>query len=190
MLLGVKDTINTRFVTDSPSVPAIKEQMEDLDMNHPTCLYNPFLRLEGMIDCVGGFIYLWNHLFIWVFHSAGFDGAHDSPAKILHVVLLGVVKYLAWDNIGKLKLKQQKTLVGRLHLLNTLLMNIDSLKADYLVKHIKSLVGRHFKIILQAAPFVLLDFLTLDRKVIWLSLFKLCAFIFQTRISDMDVYLE
>jgi hypothetical protein len=106
------------------------------------------------------------------------------------VVLLGVVKYLARDDIGKLKLKQKTTLVGRLHSLNTLSMNIDSLKPDYLVKHIKSLVGRHFKIILQAAPFVLLEFLTPERKVIWLSLCKLCAFIFQTRISDMDVYLE
>jgi hypothetical protein len=83
-----------------------------------------------MIHCVGGFISSWYLLFIPVFQCAGFDGARDAPVESLHVVLLGVVKYLAQDDFGKLKEKQKKILVGRLHLLNTLSMNIDSLKAD------------------------------------------------------------
>jgi hypothetical protein len=72
----------------------------------------------------------------------------DTPVEILHVVLLGVVKYLARENIGKLKEKQKSLLIGQLNSLNCLSMNIDGIKPDHLIKHIKSLVGRHFKVIL------------------------------------------
>jgi hypothetical protein len=120
----------------------------------------------------------------------GFDGVLDTPVEILHVVLLGVVKYLARDDIAKLKEKDKAILIGRLNSLNRSSLNIDSIKADYLIKHIKSLVGRHFKIIIQSAPFVLLDLLSPERREIWIALCKMCALIFQTRISNMDTYLE
>ncbi|PLW21644.1 hypothetical protein PCANC_03188 [Puccinia coronata f. sp. avenae] len=142
-LLGVKDTINTRFVTESRSNPALKLKMEGFDLNCPGRLYDPFLRLEG------------------------FDGVLDTPVEVLHVVLLGIVKYLACDDIGKLKDKEKAILISRLDSLNTLSLNIESLKGDYLIKHIKSLVGRHFKIILQAAPFVLFDLLSPTRQ--WIN---------------------
>jgi hypothetical protein len=71
---------------------------------------------------------------------------------------LGAVKYLSCNKIGKLKEKQKSILIGRLDSLTRTSLNIDSVKAAYLIKHIKSLVGRHFKIILQAVPFVLFEF--------------------------------
>jgi hypothetical protein len=120
----------------------------------------------------------------------GFDGVLDTPVEVLHVVLLGIVKYLARDDIGKLKDKEKAILIGRLDSLNTLSLNIESLKGDYLIKHIKSLVGRHFKIILQAAPFVLFDLLSPTRQVIWRALCSLCSFVFQTRITDMPSYIK
>ncbi|PLW49893.1 hypothetical protein PCANC_07137 [Puccinia coronata f. sp. avenae] len=163
---GVRDAINTRFVIESRSNTALKDMMEALDLNYPNCLYNPFLTLEG------------------------FDGVLDTPVEILHVVLLGVVKYLARDNISKLKEKEKSILIGRLDSLNCLSMNFDWIKGNYLIKHIKSLVGRLFKVILQSAPFVLLDLLSPKRQEIWLALCKMCAFIFQTRIANMDIYLD
>ncbi|PLW23303.1 hypothetical protein PCASD_10954 [Puccinia coronata f. sp. avenae] len=165
-LWGVKDAINTKFVIESRTNPALKTKMEVLDLNYPNRLYNPFLLLEG------------------------FDGVLDTPVEILHVVLLGVVKYLARDDIAKLKEKEKSILIGRLNSLDRLSLNIDSIKADYLIKHIKSLVGRHFKIIIQSAPFVLLDLLSPERQEIWIALCKMCALIFQTRISNMDSYLD
>ncbi|PLW52727.1 hypothetical protein PCANC_16005 [Puccinia coronata f. sp. avenae] len=163
---GVKDAINTRFIIESRTNPALEEMMGVLDLNYPNRLYNPFLTLEG------------------------FDGVLDTPVEILHVVLLGVVKYLARDDIGKLKEKEKAILIGRLDSLNCLSMNIDSITANYLIKHIKSLVGHHFKVILQSAPFVLLDLLSPERREIWLALCKMCALIFQTRISNMDSYIN
>jgi hypothetical protein len=82
------------------------------------------------------------HLFI------GFDGVKDIPVEILHVVLLGVVKHLARDLVAGVPQTPQYKIIRQLESLN-----IDSLKPDYLVQHIKSLVGTNFKIIIQAAPF-------------------------------------
>ncbi|PLW06567.1 hypothetical protein PCANC_26024 [Puccinia coronata f. sp. avenae] len=164
--LGVADAINTRFITESRSDGSLKEKMESLDLNSPASLFNPFLNLEG------------------------FDGAQDCPVEILHAVLLGIVKYLARDDISKLKADQKLTLIGRLQSFSSVSLNIDSIKPQYLIQHIKSLVGRHFKIILQAAPFILLEFLTPERKDVWLALCNLCAFIFQTNIANMETYLE
>ncbi|PLW54792.1 hypothetical protein PCANC_03704 [Puccinia coronata f. sp. avenae] len=139
--LGVTDAINTRFITESSSDGSLKEKMESLDLNSPASLFNPFLNLEG------------------------FDGAQDCPVEILHAVLLGIVKYLAQDDISKLKADEKLTLIGRLQSFSSVSLNIDSIKPQYLIQHIKSLVGRHFKIILQAAPLIiLLEFLTPERK--------------------------
>jgi hypothetical protein len=46
-LWGVKDAINTKFVIESRTNPALKTKMEVLDLNYPNRLYNPFLLLEG-----------------------------------------------------------------------------------------------------------------------------------------------
>jgi hypothetical protein len=100
------------------------------------------------------------------------------------------VKYLARDDISSLKAKDKITLAARLDSFNSTSLNLCSFRGEYLVKHIKSIVGRHFKILLQAAPFVLLDFLTPEKQEIWLALCKLTPFIFQTKILAMDVYLE
>ncbi|PLW12080.1 hypothetical protein PCANC_21933, partial [Puccinia coronata f. sp. avenae] len=129
-LLGVKDAINTRFVNDSQTNPAVKAQMAELDLNSPSRLYNPFLKLLG------------------------FDGVNDTPVEVLHVVLLGIVKYLARDDIGKLKDKQKSIVAARLNSLDLFGLNWDSVNGAYLIKHIKSIFGRHFKLFLQAAPFI------------------------------------
>jgi hypothetical protein len=51
-ILGVKDSINTRFVEESRGDNAVKAKMAALDLNYPTRLYNPFLRLEGLADWI------------------------------------------------------------------------------------------------------------------------------------------
>jgi hypothetical protein len=100
------------------------------------------------------------------------------------------VKYLARDDIASLKAKDKISLAARLDSFNSTSLNCCSFRGEYLVKHVKSIVGRHFKVLLQAAPFVLMDYLTPERQEIWLALCKLTPFIFQTKISAMDVYLE
>ncbi|KNZ48692.1 hypothetical protein VP01_547g1, partial [Puccinia sorghi] len=165
-VFGVIDSINTKFKTEDRTNPAMKTKMELLDRNSPASLYNPFLNLEG------------------------FDGVQDTRVEVLHVVLLGIVKYLARDGISKLKAPENLTLIGRLQSFNSTSLNIASMMPQYLIQHIKSLVGRHFNIILQAAPFILLEFLSPKRKQIWLALCNLAPLIFQAKIENMDAHLK
>jgi hypothetical protein len=120
---------------------------------------------------------------------SGFDGVLDTPVEVLHVVLLGVVKYLARDLVAGISGSDQDLLVGRLESFDRTGLNINSFKPKYLINHIKSLVGRDFKILLQAAPFVFGEWMSEEQKPIWIALCKLAPLIFQTCIDDMKSYL-
>ncbi|KAI7947941.1 hypothetical protein MJO28_009849 [Puccinia striiformis f. sp. tritici] len=50
LVYGVKDTINTRFITESWTNPLLKEKMEALDEHYPVWLYNPIMKLEDVIN--------------------------------------------------------------------------------------------------------------------------------------------
>jgi hypothetical protein len=110
----------------------------------------------------------------------------DTPVEILHVFLLGVVKYLVHDLVGKLNEKQKKELEGRIESFNTSSLNMPTLQPKYLVTHVKSLIGKEFKIFLQAAPFILFPFMDDFEREIWLSLSSLSSYAFQTHIDDME----
>jgi hypothetical protein len=121
----------------------------------------------------------------------GFDGVKDTPVEILHVALLGFVKYLARDILGgkKLNPNQKKELAARLESFNTQGLNIPPINGKSFVNHIKSLVGKEFKILVQAAPFIFFQFLEPERKAIWTALCQLVPFIFITKIDNMEEYL-
>ncbi|KAI8449885.1 hypothetical protein BY996DRAFT_8556781 [Phakopsora pachyrhizi] len=53
--------------------------------------------------------------------------------------------------------------------------------AKYLIQHYSSLVGKDFKVLIQAEPFE-------SERKIWTSLCHLCSFIFQTHIRDLKKY--
>ncbi|KAI7939992.1 hypothetical protein MJO28_013644 [Puccinia striiformis f. sp. tritici] len=163
---GLKDSINTEFLNQAKTNRAIRLIIKDLADFSPNRLFNPFLQLKG------------------------FDGVLDTPVEILHVVLLGVVKYLARDLINGIHEKEKWKAIGRLESFSCTSLNIDSLKPKYLVQHVKSLIGRDFKILLQAAPFALIEFMDPEQKKVWLSLCRLTPLIFQTKIKDMEECLS
>ncbi|KAA1076265.1 hypothetical protein PGTUg99_037590 [Puccinia graminis f. sp. tritici] len=167
MEFGIKDTVNLKLLTLARSHPDGQAKLDDLSAGSDTNwrMYNPFLELLG------------------------FDGVHDTPVEILHVMLLGIVKYLARDLVGSVPAANRDELEGRLRSFSISSLNIDSVKPEYLIKHIKSLVGRDFKILLQAGPFFLMGFLSPEKQAIWLALCKLAPLIFQSRIGDMTQYL-
>ncbi|KAA1123802.1 hypothetical protein PGTUg99_020863 [Puccinia graminis f. sp. tritici] len=135
LALGVKDTLNTRILLDSKANADFKDRIRQMELSSPDRLYNSFLRLEG------------------------FDGVKDTPVEVLHVVLLGVVKYLARDFVSDLSEAQKDELIAQLHGFDTTSLNIDSLKPKYLIRHILSLVGKDFKIILQELKLRVNEFL-------------------------------
>ncbi|KNF00664.1 hypothetical protein PSTG_06077 [Puccinia striiformis f. sp. tritici PST-78] len=104
LVYGVKDTINTRFITESWTNPLLKEKMEALDEHYPVWLYNPIMKLEG------------------------FNGVLDTPVELLHVVLLGFVKYLARGDISKLSDTNKSILIARLEAFDSSNLNVGSMK--------------------------------------------------------------
>ncbi|CAH7689411.1 hypothetical protein PPACK8108_LOCUS24484, partial [Phakopsora pachyrhizi] len=119
----------------------------------------------------------------------GFDGHNDTPVEVLHVVLLGIIKYLYCDLIAGLSVDKKEELIARLQSFDTSNLNIPPIKAKYLVQHFSSLVGKDFKIIIQAAPFVFFPIIEGSKHKIWISLCHLCSTIFQTHISNCKKYL-
>ncbi|POW19850.1 hypothetical protein PSHT_04232 [Puccinia striiformis] len=161
---GLTDAINNRFLLESKKNLRIRKIMEKLEAEEPDKLFNTFLELEG------------------------FDGVQDTPVEVLHVALLGFVKYLARDVGKSLTEKQKAELVGRLQSFNTQGLNIPPIHASGMIKHIKSLVGKDFKVLIQAAPFIFFKYLTPERRAIWTALCELVPFIFVTKIDNMEEY--
>ncbi|KAI8460242.1 hypothetical protein BY996DRAFT_8498525 [Phakopsora pachyrhizi] len=127
-------------------------------------------------------------LFNPLFEIKGFDGHKDTPVEVLHVVLLGILKYLYRDLIGGLSASKKEELIARLQSFDTCNLNIQPIKAKYLVQHYSSLVGKDFKVLIQAAPFVFFPLIEDSKRKIWNSLCHLCSFIFQTHIRDLKKY--
>ncbi|KAJ3887185.1 hypothetical protein GG344DRAFT_69038 [Lentinula edodes] len=97
-----------------------------------------------------------------VWRIRGLDPHSDTPVEILHVVLLGFVKYL-WrdviDNQLKKNVEKKKELATRLSSVDVTGLGLDSrLTGDVLVNNYGSLTGSDFHKISQVAPFVLKDF--------------------------------
>ncbi|KAI8457263.1 hypothetical protein BY996DRAFT_8685400 [Phakopsora pachyrhizi] len=61
-----------------------------------------------------------------------FDGHKDTPVEVLHVVLLGILKYLYRDLIGGLSASKKDELIARLQSFDTSNLNIQPIKAKYL----------------------------------------------------------
>lgn len=119
----------------------------------------------------------------------GLDPHQDTPVEILHVVLLGFVKYLWRDlvqnQIGKNDVKKE-LLAMRLSSFDVSGLGISPLAGHTLVQYSGSLTGRDFRAIAQAAPFVAYDLVSKECMETWVALSKLIPIIWQPEIKDID----
>lgn len=104
--------------------------------------------------------------------------------------LLGVVKYLVQDLMGRMKPTQLRLIEGRYRAFNTTGLNIPSLSPYYMSKHLANFVGKEFKMVLQSAPFVLFGFMGVADRLAWVALCQLAPLVFQSHIEDMANYLK
>ncbi|OAV89021.1 hypothetical protein PTTG_28844 [Puccinia triticina 1-1 BBBD Race 1] len=115
---------------------------------------------------------------------------NDTPVEALHVIFLGAVKYLFRDFMKTLDEDQKTELLALWYSFNTNSLNIPSIRPTSMVQYSKSLIGKDFRIVLQAAPFLFFRFMTPSRVKIWSALCHMSALIFQTLIEDMDSYIS
>ncbi|EFP84909.2 uncharacterized protein PGTG_10380 [Puccinia graminis f. sp. tritici CRL 75-36-700-3] len=152
---GVKDMIN-RAVID--------QRYEVLESGHdPTDSERQFLEKINQIDRFDP-----GELFNPYFEAPGFDGCRDTPVEILHVFLLGVVKYMVRDFMRHLSAEEKLQVKARYQTFNIDGLNIPSIQASYLTNHFANFIGKDFRIVLQAAPFVLFEYMD-DRERTLLS---------------------
>ncbi|KAA1125883.1 hypothetical protein PGTUg99_014867 [Puccinia graminis f. sp. tritici] len=165
--IGIRDSINRRFVEvmQRKDDVAAHDEVNELAQKDGDRLFNSFLKLKG------------------------FDGCQDTPVEILHVFLLGIVKYMTRDFMKSLKVKELEQVLASWQSFNIDSLNISSIQSKYLVEHFSSLVGKDFKIIIQTAPFVMYPFMSEPQRQHWISLGQLATYIFETRITNMKRYL-
>ncbi|KNZ48326.1 hypothetical protein VP01_574g6 [Puccinia sorghi] len=99
-----------------------------------------------------------------------FDGCKDTPVEILHVILLA----------------QLIQLQARWRAFNTDGLKILPIQPKYMVAHYNSFVGKEFRIVFQAAPFVYFPFMNNEQKDIWKSMCHLSRLALLTHIYDME----
>ncbi|GJJ06810.1 hypothetical protein Clacol_001006 [Clathrus columnatus] len=115
----------------------------------------------------------------------------DCPTEILHTVLLGVVKYFwgqtVWlvSNTKKFNIFQM-----RLESLSGDGLNIPRIMAAYMCQYRGSLIGKHFKTIVQILPLVIYDLIHADLLDAWLLLGRLAVLCWHMEIEDIDMYIE
>ncbi|KAG0151607.1 hypothetical protein CROQUDRAFT_36589 [Cronartium quercuum f. sp. fusiforme G11] len=59
-----------------------------------------------------------------------------------------------------------------------------------MVKYANSLIGKEFRIVLQAAAFVLFEHIEDKERLVWAILGHLSSYIFQTHIFDKNTYIS
>ncbi|KAJ7195401.1 hypothetical protein B0H12DRAFT_1299784, partial [Mycena haematopus] len=127
-----------------------------------------------------------------VWRIKGLDPHQDTPVEILHVVLLGFVKYF-WRDLIQLQLKnkddKKELLITRLNSLDVSGLGISPLPGRTLVKYSGSLTGRDFRAIAQVAPFVIYDLVSRECFETWQALSKLIPLIWQPEIADIDPHI-
>ena len=145
-------------------------------------LINPILSMKGDL-------FLKMILLQYLIIVIELDPHADTPVEILHVVLLGFVKYFWRDAVSRQGSEGRRILKARLSSLPVDDLNLSPIDGHTLVQYAKSLTGRDFRVIVQVAPAVLYDLVPPQAYEAWLALCRLCPLIFQPEINDRDAYM-
>ncbi|KAJ3739985.1 hypothetical protein DFH05DRAFT_1406273 [Lentinula detonsa] len=170
---GIKDNYQAVFIERLQSIATKKGipktqkewEMTELQKSFPQHTTSPVLRIKGL------------------------DPHQDTPVEVLHVVLLGMVKYLWRDSVARTK-KDHNVLIARLSSFNTWGLGLSPLSGKTLVTYAGSLTGRDFRVVAQAAPFVLQGLINVEQMKVWKALSTLVTLIWQPQIQDIDEYLN
>ena len=91
----------------------------------------------------------------------------------------------------RLKDPEKTTLIARVSSFDVSGLGIPPLSGKTLVTYARSLVGRDFRVIAQAAPFILHDLDGLPDELIkvWVALSRLVPLVWQPEITDITMHL-
>ncbi|KAH9807795.1 hypothetical protein DFH28DRAFT_1001874 [Melampsora americana] len=162
---GIRDSLNLQFAkqvqekyrtnksktkelqTTQQEIVSFCESLEEQFADH---MFNPFLRLEA------------------------FDGHLDTPVESLHVVLLGVTKYLYREMISNLSPAELMTVQGRWQAFQIDGLNVPPIQPRNMVH----------------GPVCFFEFIPDNYRHCWIALVHLASLILQTRIFCKVSYLQ
>ena len=122
-------------------------------------------------------------------YAVDLDAHRDTPVEILHVVLLGFVKYFWRDVMTRLSDDQKTLLATRLYSIDIAGLFDSPLAGKTLVQYAGSLTGRDFRAIVQVAPFVLYDLVPPECYEAWLALSLMVPLVWQPKIQNIDTHI-
>ncbi|KAL1674251.1 hypothetical protein EV122DRAFT_282209 [Schizophyllum commune] len=119
------------------------------------------------------------------------DPHAHTPIEILHVVMLGFLKYFWRDAVARMSDDQKDTVKHRLSSLNVrgLDPKITALRGNTLVQYCGSLVGRDFRIVSQTVIFAIYDVLPAEILDAWAALCAIAPLLCQPGTDDKEVYM-
>lgn len=120
---------------------------------------------------------------------ADFDPNAHTPVEILHVVLLGFVKYFWRDAVSRQKAQGKEILKARLCSFDMTGLGLSRARGHTLVQYAGSLNGSDFRLILQVAPSVLHGLIPDNAYQAWLALCRLAPLLFQPEIDNLEPYI-
>ncbi|KAI6104848.1 hypothetical protein EDD16DRAFT_1694562 [Pisolithus croceorrhizus] len=124
-----------------------------------------------------------------VWRIKGLDPHQDTLVEVLHVILLGFVKYFWHDAISRLTDAQKAELQVQLASFNISGLGIPPLAGQTLVQYAGSLTGHDFHAISQVAPFVLYDLVPHECFEAFLALSSLVPLVWQPSIVNIEEHL-
>lgn len=117
------------------------------------------------------------------------DIHRDTPTEILHTLLLGVVKYYWGQSVFVLgKAKKLTVFECRLASANLMGLDLPKISASYLCQYRGSLIGKHFKAIVQLMSFLCYDLLPAPLLNAWSLLGRLTSLLWYTEIVHIRTY--
>ena len=119
----------------------------------------------------------------------GLDPSQDTPVKILHTILLGIVKYVwhglhtSWDEA------QQNLFV--IHLQSTDIdgLSVPPICAPYMMQYHNGLIGKHFKTLMQTMVFHVHEIVSADQFTLIKAIGSLGALLWVHEIGNMNRYM-
>ncbi|RDB19146.1 hypothetical protein Hypma_014226 [Hypsizygus marmoreus] len=182
---GVKDRFFQHFADQLATACAnVKERQKEDPSIQGTEYIVSFLRnlRESMPEDL--------KLFSLALQLEDFDPNRDSPVEILHVVLLGFVKYFWRDAVSCQNREGKETLKARINSFEPTELGTPKPRGVTLVQYAGSLTGRDFRLVLQLAPAVLYGLILSEAYEAWLALCRLAPLVFQPEIVDCTAYLK
>ena len=114
----------------------------------------------------------------------------NTLVKVLHIILLGFVKYFWHNTVACIGTNQKNILITCLSSFNTSGLNLPPLAGYTLAKYAGSLTGCDFRAIAQTILFILHSLgIPNDHLHAWVALSALVSLIWQPKITEIDQYL-